>query len=378
VGLQPFGKADFVHVGGLREDLPGQDHPCRLAPDASRPDQPIVHGQKVVQVDVSSRDLHELRAGPEGHTEQVVPQSRLLGAGGVREVVPCLFQLAHTAVKPVPRRRPRRARRAQRMAVERGEKLRRLAAFEQRNAFAVRVHVRQEHRRAVAVQGLQRVKQHMSVVVKHVHEHLRCVADAGNGLVHVLAPHQCEIGDRIELVQVGACHPEEVRQRVVRLPVGYQPGQTVEDVEHLPAELRDAVVDLLRERVEAHGGVDLHHFHSGEVLQHRIVTPETHIDQPVAGPLRLRRESLRQAVVVPHIVHLPDDVVSRQDGVQHPVDRCDSRRWRCCHGLLPIAGSRKGCDAPCYIQGRAFVPPASEGNRLARDKHACSAHRRSV
>jgi len=120
--------------------------------------------------------------------------------------------------------------------------LRRIRAVRDRDEFFFLADMRQEHRRRIAVPNLQEMDIAVAMVIINIDQELGRVADAGHGPERMTAPQNTEVGDRVELVKIGAGDLEEIPDHQVIGPGREEIREAVEHIENpLPLFLCNAV-----------------------------------------------------------------------------------------------------------------------------------------
>ncbi len=154
-----------------------------------------------------------------------------------------------------------------------------------------------------------------------VEEDLRRSGDGRGGLEGMGVAEQRKIGQRFQVVDVGAGEHEEVAQHPVAAPLLGQRRQAVEDEERAPARLANHAVDLRDELLEPRRTVQLADGHAVSGRNQRRMLGEAEVDQAAArvpGGLAVRAHERSEVL---DRVHLPDQVVARQQSPEHPVQR---------------------------------------------------------
>ena len=113
------------------------------------------------------------------------------------------------------------------------------------------------HGGRVALLHLDRPHVDLVLVAVGVQEELRGVLDGAQGVGGVVVAVHGEVGDGLQVEEVGAGEHEEVGQHLVGVPVDGQAGEAVEDVEGAVPGLFDHGVDGGDEVLEALLGVEL-------------------------------------------------------------------------------------------------------------------------
>ncbi len=160
-----------------------------------------------------------------------------------------------------------------------------------------------------------------ALVTVHVKEDLRGSRDGSGRLKRMHAPQQREVGQRFQVIHVGAGEHEEVAQHPVAGPRLGQRRQAVEQHKRPASRLADGAADLRDELFEADGTLQL--ANRGPVARggQRRVLRETEVEQPPAGTLRgpaVRRCKRREIL---DRIDLPHQVVAGQQTAEHSVQR---------------------------------------------------------
>ena len=193
------------------------------------------------------------------------------------------------------------------------------AAVQRLERAAVSAHVRDVNVVAVALLRLERVYVHTVVGGVDVYQKLRRVAYARHGVEGVARAQQGEIRHRLQLVEVGTGHAEEVGHHLVCVPGRLQVAQAVKDVERALALGGYAVVYGHGEGLKAHVGVELKYLQSRPGGEQRLVVREVHVHHvPPVGD-RPVGKGLGEKPVLGQLGDLPDDVVAHADVVEHLV-----------------------------------------------------------
>ncbi len=181
------------------------------------------------------------------------------------------------------------------------------------------------HGGRVALLDLQGVHVEAPLLAVDVDHDLRGVRDGPGGVGRVAAADQREVGDGLDVVEVGAREHEEVAEHLVAVPVGGEVGERVEDVEAAGARALDRPVDLGEEglepllRVE---GPDLDPWAGGD---ERLVAGEAEVDHGAAQRGGGLDVGIDQRPVVLDPVHLPDEVVPRDQPAEDAVQPGEAR-----------------------------------------------------
>ena len=140
----------------------------------------------------------------------------------------------------------------------------------------------------------------------------------------MMVPQQREIGDSLQVEEIGAGQHEEVGQHLVAVPVDDQVGETVKDVEGAAAALLDDAVNLQQERLEPLFGTESVDMGVRSFRYQRLMTGESKVDDRLGGPQGVFVIGLDDGEVVLDGIHLPDDVVARQDAPENLIESGES------------------------------------------------------
>ncbi len=164
------------------------------------------------------------------------------------------------------------------------------------------------------------------VVAVHVQQELRGVTDRAGRVRGVTVPEQPEVGDGLEIVQVGTGEREEVAEHLVGVPVDGEVGEAVEEVEGAPPRLLDHAMDVGNEVLEAVLRLQVMDLGPEVVRKEWLVLGEAEVDQPPPGAHGRLAVGLGEGQVVLDPVHLPDDIVAGEDALQQAVEPAHTRR----------------------------------------------------
>ena len=324
----------------LAEDRAGQQHAHRFAADQPRADHPPPDRQHVAQRQVLlghaqqplvARERHPHQRAGQGHGvfgRRLAPLHRLPSLLGlVERAVPRAQAEPHgIQAGPGPGRQDLGGRRT-------------LGDRQEAVAFPGVQHV---HRGRVAVLDLAGLQVQRALMPVHVDEDLRGPADGRGGLEGMGVAEQRKIGQRFQVVHVGAGEHEEVAQHPVAAPLLGQRRQAVEDEKRAPPRLADHAADLRDELLEPRRTVQLADGYAVSGRNQRRMVGEAEVDQAAARvPGGLAVRSHERSKVLDRI-HLPNQVVARQQSPEHPVQRGHPRaEIRIDHRQAPLLGQ---CD----------------------------------
>jgi hypothetical protein len=171
--------------------------------------------------------------------------------------------------------------------------------------------------RGIPAQDFERMDIQLVFDVIQVDKHLGGIPDSGNRSVRVLSAPQGEISDGIQFMEIRACHAEEVRQEFIGRPIGNEGGEVVKNVENLSPFLFDDAIDLGAEGIETESGVDLLDDHPGQEAEYYRMGSELEPDDGAPASQGMPDEGFRDSEIVVELVHLPDDIVSKSQPVDH-------------------------------------------------------------
>ena len=302
-------------VAELREadvgDLAREEHTAGLAADGAGAYHAVAHGEVVARLEhLADEPLHKrvaahhaLEQYPLGvRVEAALAEFQLgLGEKAVVAVVVLVLRVGGDVVQQpvIPAQRD--------------------AAVQRLEGAAVYADVRDIRVYALAVLRLQRVDVHRGVRSVDVYHQLGRVAYARHGLEAVAAAQQREIGHRLQLVEVGAGHAEEVAHHLVGVPSRLQLAQAVEDVEAAGTLLSDAVVYGHGKRLEARVRVELIDLQPGHGVEQHFLPLEVDVHHVAPVGDRLGDKGQREKAEFLQPRNLPDDVVADAYIVQHLV-----------------------------------------------------------
>ena len=324
--LEEGGEVHAIGGRGAEQNALGQEHPRGIPPDAARPDQALADGQQVCGTEVAVADLTEGRVPPDEHPAQFAlerPELRIvrLGLGGGCAPLPAGGRagaqtagapLDQLAVDGVPGGNALRVAQDGRTPGHRPCFGGIHAARHGRPVVSVG-QVRQEHLRRVAIPHLQRVYVHPVPHVVDVEEHLRRIADAGDGTVRVPAAGQGEVGDCVQLEEVRARGLEEGGQQLVGGPLAGQRRQVVEHVERARPVLVQGAVHGAAEPVEPEVGIDGGNGQAGLLAEDGGVRGKAKVDDRMALSDPRGGERGGKVAVFVLGIHLPDHVVAQTE-----------------------------------------------------------------
>ncbi len=302
----------------LAENRAGEEHPDRLPADQPRADHPLPEGEQVVEVEPPGGEGHQPLVAGDHHPEEPAEDLRRLppGAHAEPDLVDHFPRLEELPVPDVERARGR-------IHAPLREVLQHLGEDRALREGAERLpvpDVGEIHRRGGTPVDLQRVDVETLLVAEDVDQQLRRAADRRDGVERVSVAQKGEVGHRVEVVQVRAGDHEEVAQHQVAVPVGREVREAVEDVEGTGPGLLDHLVDPGGERLEAHFGMKGVDLRPDPPVDELRVAGEAEVDEPFSAGDRVANERVDERAVVVDDVHLPDDVVARQDPREDPVE----------------------------------------------------------
>jgi hypothetical protein len=204
----------------------------------------------------------------------------------------------------------------------------------------------------LSLPDLYRLDLALVVRVMHVDQDLGGLTDPRQCDMRVALGLQREIGDGVQLEQVGADHPEEIAHHVVGGPGREEIRQAVTDVERAAPVVRDQLVDLDGKGLEPALRFQPHRADARPFRYEGIVMSEPQVDD--LPPLRRSggNEGLHEAAVVFDVVHAPDHVVTDTQPVEDGVEALDSggndRGWTCL--------GHCGTGRPSCVHGRKVGP----------------------
>ncbi len=158
----------------------------------------------------------------------------------------------------------------------------------------------------------------MAVDVK---QELRGVPDGGYRAVRMAPSQQREVGDCVELAQVGTGDHEEVAQHHVAAPVRGEIGEAVEQVIGAAAGARDDAMDLRRECLEADRRIQAVGLHARVRRDQLNVTLEVEVDELAALPKRFLAVGAHKGQVILDGGNLPDKVVAGNQPSENAIKR---------------------------------------------------------
>ncbi len=174
--------------------------------------------------------------------------------------------------------------------------------------------------RGLAKLGFDRPDVKVVVGAKHIEEELRGRDDRLGGFACVPAAEQAEVGDGLQLEEIGTCEHEEIAKHGVGIPVSGQVGEAVEDVTYFEAGGSDDVSYPVNKYFESFVGAERDCL-AGEVFRKQAgVVGEAKVDEPPSVAHRGVGEGGDECLVLGHVAHVPHDIVARQNAREGSVE----------------------------------------------------------
>ena len=325
-------RADVKGVVGLQQlpptridpaqDGPGQEHADGFAADEAGADDALPDGDQVAQIQVLLRQGQDPFLAAENHLGQGAED--LLGL--VPHVLAALQPLPDplgVEEGPVPLAQPKMHRIQPRPGLG-GEDLGdggTVGDGREAVAFPDMEHV---HGRRIAVLHLGGLDIDLALVAVNLGEDLSGAGDGPGGLGGVGVAQQGEVGQGLQVEDVGAGEHEEIAQHAIAGPGLGQGREAVEDEEGPAPGLADLGAHLGDEALETDGDIDLPHLPMVGLPQQGRMIREAEVDQPAALLVRRPAIGRDQGGEIGDVVQMPDQVVPGQQATEDAIQGGDA------------------------------------------------------
>ena len=314
MGFNPFRVELRV---GIPDDVTGQQHADGLAPDAAGSDLTALDLHQVPHSEVLPAEFQAGWLRPQQAAHDVLFQRdpvrvrrfRVIDAHRIEHAVPAVPSFSCLGKN-----------------IENGIGL---AAGSNRLTLAAVNAQREIHVPAVPSLGFHRMDVRAAVHRPDVHEDIRGMPDARDGLIDMPLILKRHIAQRTAGRDELAGQAEEVADHQVRKPVPLQFGEAVKQEEGILRLCRNDPVYLHGKGLEADRRIQPDH---PDVcppgLQHLrrdqlVMIAEAQIDHGPAGQCLIHHELRRDIHVVADVFHLPGHGISRSQAVDRPVEALD-------------------------------------------------------
>ncbi|OPY84406.1 MAG: hypothetical protein A4E72_02264 [Syntrophus sp. PtaU1.Bin208] len=297
----------------LEQDVSRNHHARSLAADITRPDQPGLDVVKVFQRKVLSGKF----------LDPFLPSNHDLAE--MIEEFPLLFfvdlflqQLPDMDKKPIPVIEISRCT-FQPFPRKIADKLPRIDTAAYRCETGSTLQVREKHGRKMASHDLQGMDVNPVFHIIDIQEDLGRFPYSGDGSKRMVVAQQGEVGDSVELVEVGAGDPEEIADHQICSPGGQKIRKGVKNIKDPFTFAGRDVVNIRRKRFEAALRIKVIKGNPPVLFQERLMLGKTQVNNFPVFRKGALHERLDKGTVVRDGVNLPDDIVADSQTVYNLV-----------------------------------------------------------